>query len=214
MELKDVQQFLSENKDSNDVKGLIQGLLGVDDIQNLLQTNKDFTSWFDSEKDKHHNKALDTYKQKTLPKLIEEEIARRNPNNKSPEALEVEKALAEIKQWKTRTIRESVRNEALKFATEHKLPSDVIDYFITLDNEDDDEGTKSKEATMSNLTKLKDTWSSHLQTVVNEQLKGSGYTPKDTGNQGAAYTHDQLKSMTAEQIASLDDSVVNQALSK
>ncbi|MGD6896104.1 DUF4355 domain-containing protein [Bacillus infantis] len=214
MEFKDVQQYVLENKESDEVKGLIQGLLGVENVLELLQSNKEVTSWFDSERDKHSGKALETFKQKSLPKLIEEEIAKRNPNSKSPEALEVEKALAEIERWKSKTIRESVKNEALKFATEHKLPSDVIDFFITLEKEDDEEGTKSKEVTMSNLTKFKDTWSSHLQSVVNEKLKSNGFTPKDTGGNGTTYTADQLKTMTADQIAALDDELVNQALTK
>jgi hypothetical protein len=59
-----------------------------------------------------------------------------------------------LKQWKTKTIRESVKNEALKFASDNKLPSDVIDFFIALDNEDNEEGTKSREATMALNQKL------------------------------------------------------------
>lgn len=67
----------------------------------------------------------------------------------------------------------------LKFATDNQLPSDVIDFFIALDNEDNEEGTKSREATMANLSKLKDVWGQHLESSVKDKLKSNGFTPKD-----------------------------------
>ncbi len=181
MDLNEVKDFLEKNADSPDVQEYLQGFkqISVEDVQNLVKTNKEFTSWLDSEKDKHYSKALETFKQKTMPKIIEDEIAKRNPSNKTPEQLERDQAIAEAQKWKSKMIRESVKNNALKFAAENKIPSDIIDYFITLENEDDEEGTKSKEVTMRNLNNLKDIWSKQLQSVVDEKLKSNGFTPKD-----------------------------------
>ncbi|WP_273130004.1 capsid assembly scaffolding protein Gp46 family protein [Bacillus weihaiensis] len=215
MELKDVIEFLEANKESDEVKEYLQGFRvepSVDEILGKFDSDDQLKKWLESEKDKHFNKGLTTFKERTMPKLIEDEIAKRNPSNKSPEALEVEKALAEIERWKTKTIRESVRNEALKFATDNKLPSEIVDYFISLEKEDDEEGTKSKESTMSNLKKLKDTWSNHLQVSVNERMKDNGFNPKDTGGKPQTITREQLMGMTSDEIAKLDQSLVNEAL--
>lgn len=178
--LEQVKQYFQNNAESQEVKEYLQGFktLSVEEVQNLVKTDKSLSSWFDSEKDKHSSKALDTYRQGTVPKLVQEELAKLNPN-KDEKDLKLEKFEAELKQWKTKTIRESVKNEALKFASDNKLPSDVIDFFIALDNEDNEEGTKSREATMANLSKLKNVWGQHLESSVKDKLKSNGFTPKD-----------------------------------
>ncbi|MDQ0268663.1 hypothetical protein [Cytobacillus purgationiresistens] len=48
-----------------------------------------------------------------------------------------------------KSLRESVRIDALKFDSDNKIPTDIIDYFVTLQEDDDEEGTKSKESTMT-----------------------------------------------------------------
>jgi hypothetical protein len=201
--LEQIKEFIEANKESDEVKEYLQGFVkdpSVDEILGKFESDETLKKWLESEKDKHFSKGLNTFKEKTMPGLIEQEITKRNPNNKSPEALEVEKALAEIERWKTKTIRESVRNDALKFATDNKLPSEVVDYFISLEIDDDEEGTKSKEATMANLTKLKDVWGNHLQQSVNERMKSNGFNPKDNGDNPKTFTKEQIASMSADEI--------------
>jgi Domain of unknown function (DUF4355) len=211
--LEQVREFIEANKESDELKEYLQGFQpSVDEILGKFESDEQLRKWLESEKDKHFNKGLTTFKEKTMPKLIEDEIAKRNPNNKSPEALKVEEALAEIERWKSKTIRESVRNEALKFATDNKLPSEIVDYFISLEKDDDEEGTKSKESTMSHLSKLKDVWGTHLQTSVNERMKSNGINPKDSGGAPATITREQLMSMSSEEISKLDQNLVNEAL--
>lgn len=213
MDLQAVKQFIEDNKESDELKQYLQGFQpSVDEIKSRFDSDEVLKSWLDSEKDKHFNKGLGTFKEKTLPKLIEDEITKRNPNNKTPEALEMEKLNAEIERLKSKTIRESVRNEALKFASDNQLPSDIVDYFISLEKDDDEEGTKSRESTMSHLGKLKDVWGNHLQASVNERMKSNGFDPKVSGTKPSAITLEQLKGMSPEEIAKLDQKAVNEAL--
>ncbi|WP_157801087.1 capsid assembly scaffolding protein Gp46 family protein [Bacillus solitudinis] len=212
MNLEDIKKFLEENKDQEEVKAYVEGLSSVtpDGVTAFLDT-EDGKKLLQPKLDSYFTKGLDTFKQKSMPQLIEDEIAKRNPANKSPEALEVEKALAEIERWKSKTIRESVRNDALKFATDNQLPSEIVDYFIALEKDDDEDGTKSKESTMSNLENLKSVWSNNLQTVVNDKLKSNGFTPKD-GEKPKTITREQLEGMSTEEVSALDWEVVSEAL--
>ncbi|MGN7942854.1 DUF4355 domain-containing protein [Metabacillus sp. 22489] len=180
LNLEQVKSFLEQNKEDAEVKAYLQGFkqLSVDEVQNLVQTNKELTSWFDSEKDKHHSKALEKFKTNTMPKLIEDEIKKRNPD-KTPHELELESVRAELTKMKNEKLQEKLKSSAIKFASDNQLPTDLINYFISIQSEDDDEGTKSHEATMSNLNSFKDVWSTHLTNVVNEKIKSSGFTPKD-----------------------------------
>ncbi|MCI1590380.1 capsid assembly scaffolding protein Gp46 family protein [Heyndrickxia oleronia] len=215
MDLAKVKEFIEANKESDEVKEYLQGFVkepSVDEILGKFESDESLKKWLESEKDKHFAKGLSTFKEKTMPKLIEDEIAKRNPSNKSPEQLKVEEALKEIERWKTKTIREAVKNEALKFSTDNKLPSEIIEFFITLEKEDDEEGTKSKESTMSNLTKLKEVWANHLQQSVTERMKSNGFTPKDGDGTPKTLTLEQLKAMSTDEIAKLDQSLVNEAL--
>ncbi|MGG3925680.1 DUF4355 domain-containing protein [Metabacillus fastidiosus] len=213
MNLEKVKEFLEQNRESNEVKEFLQGFktLSVEEIQTLAKTDKELTSWLDSEKDTHHNKAMETFKVKTLPSLIEEEIKKRNPN-KDEKDLQLETLQAEFNKMKTAKLRESLRGSAFKFASDNKLPTDLVDYFISLESDDNDEGTKSQESTLANLTKLKDVWSNHLQTEVNERLKSNGITPKGQDSKPIAYTRDQIKGMSTEEIMKLDPQLVNDAL--
>jgi hypothetical protein len=214
MNLEEIKKYLQENQDQEDVKNYLQELstVTVDGVNSFLESDEG-KKILQPKLDQYFSKGLDSWKKNHLEQIITDEITKRNPSNKSPEQLEVEKALAEIERWKTKTIRESVRNEALKFSTEHKLPSEVVDYFISLEKDDDEEGTKSKESTMTNLNKLKDVWTNHLQQSVSERMKSNGFTPKDGGDgKPKTITREQLLSMSSAEIAKLDQNLVNEAL--
>lgn len=146
-----------------------------------------------------------------MPKIIEEEIRKRT-TGKDEKDLQLESLKAEIEKIKRDKLRESLKNEAFKFASENKLPADLIDYFIKVESDDDEEGSKSKEVTMSNLSKLKDVWTNYLQQSVSERMKSNGYTPKDGDKKPTSLTIEQLKSMSADEIAKLDQKLVNEAL--
>lgn len=208
-----VKEFIEKNKESDEVKEYLQGFnkVSVEEILNKFESDETLKKWLESEKDKHFSKGLETFKQKTMPKIIEEEIRKRT-SGKDEKDLQMEQLKAEIEKIKRDKLRESLKNEAFKFVSDNKLPADLVDYFIKIEAEDDESGTKSKEATQANLNRLKEVWTNYLQQSVNERMKSNGFTPKEGGEKPKTLTKEQLMSMSPDEIAKLDQKLVNDAL--
>lgn len=161
--LESVKKFISDNQQNAEVQAYLQGLYTVEGVQTFVRENADGRKWFDSEKDKHHSKALETWKSNNLEKLIDEEIKKRNPG-KTPEQIEIEKLRKQIEDAERARNREALVNKALKVAKEKNLPDGIIDFFIA-----DDE-----ESTMTNLTKLEEEYSRAVQAAVEAKFKENG----------------------------------------
>ncbi|MBE2931299.1 DUF4355 domain-containing protein [Anoxybacillus flavithermus] len=191
MNLEDVKKFLEENKDNEEVKAYLEGLkkVSVQEVQQMLAENDELKRWFDSEKDRHFTKGLETFKQKTMPKLIEEEISKRFPEA-DPKDVKLKELEAKIQQMEQEKQRELLKNKALTLATEKKLPIQLIDFLIGQD----------EETTLQNLTTFEEVWTSHLQTLVDDKLKSTGVQPKETSVKTPTFTREQIQSMTPEQI--------------
>lgn len=191
MNLEDVKKFLEENKDNEEVKTYLADLkkVSVQEVQQMLVENEELKKFFDSEKDKHFSKGLETWKQKTLPKLIDEEIKKRFPEA-DPKDVKLKELEAKIQQMEQEKQRELLKNKALTLATEKKLPIQLIDFLIDQD----------EETTLQNLTTFEEVWTSHLQTLVDEKLKSTGVQPKETTVKTPTFTREQIQSMTPEQI--------------
>lgn len=191
MNLEDVKKFFEENKDNEEVKAYLADLkkVSVQEVQQMLVENEELKRWFDSEKDRHFSKGLETFKQKTMPKLIEEEIKKRFPEA-DPKDVKLKELEAKIQQMEQEKLRESLKNKALTLATEKKLPIQLIDYFIGQD----------EESTLQNLAKFEEVWTQNLQALVEEKLKTSGVNPKDSSATTQTFTREQIEAMTPEEI--------------
>lgn len=201
MNLEDIKKYFEENKDQEEVKNYLQGLSKVtsEGVESFLDTDEG-KKLLQPRLDKYFNQGLETFKLKSMPKFIDEEIKKRFPE-KDEKDIELEKIRSEFEQMKREKTRESLTNKAIKFANENKLPVDLVDYLVS-----DDE-----EKTNTNLNKFKEVWSGQLQTVKDELIKGNGVNLKD-GNKPTTITYDQLKAMSREEIDALDPKVINEAL--
>lgn len=211
MKFEDIKKFLEENKEQEEVKAYLQGLTKVtpEGVQAYLDAEEG-KKLLQPKLDSYFTKGLETWKSNHLEKLITDEVTKRT-SNKDSKDLEMDQLRQEIQSIKREKLRETLRNSSYKFASDNSLPTDLIDYFIKIESEDDDKGTKSKEATEANLASLKEVWSNHLQKVVNEKLKSNGFNPKD-GDKPKTITLEQLKTMSADDIAKLDQNLVTEAL--
>lgn len=115
------------------------------------------------------SKAVNTYKEKTLPGLVEDEIAKRYP----PET-EDKKALRTLQEKQTAMERELNRKDLLtkaqKIAIEKKLPINLVERFLG-----DDEA-----ATIENLKTLESEFNSGLDAAVKDKFKEGGRDPGNT----------------------------------
>ncbi|MCG6796356.1 DUF4355 domain-containing protein [Geobacillus sp. YHL] len=189
--LEQVKEFFEQNKDNEEVKAYLQGLrsVSVEEVQKMLVENEELKKFFDSEKDKHFSKGLETWKRNNLQKLIDEEIKKRFPEA-DPKDVKLKELEAKIKQMEQEKLREALKNKALTIATEKKLPVQLIDFLIGQD----------EESTLQNLATFEEVWTQNLQALVDEKLKTSGVNPKDSNVKTQTFTREQIEKMTSDEI--------------
>ena len=80
MSFEEVKQYIEENKNSEELKVYLQGFTTVEGVQKFLIDNEDGRRFFDSEKNKHLTKGLDTWKANNLQKEIDKKISALYPD--------------------------------------------------------------------------------------------------------------------------------------
>ena len=161
----EIKTYFDTNKDSEDVKNFLNGFTNVDVFKEKINTDPNFKSFMDSEKDKHSAKALETWKTNNLQKLIDEGISKANPQE-TPEQKRIRELEDRLNKQETESKRKELINLALKTTQEKKLPTELVDYFIG----------DSEETTIKNLEALEKVFNEKVNQVAEERLKG-GYKP-------------------------------------
>ena len=181
---KDLLKKIESAKDDEDVNVL----LGGTDIEETFKASgqtldafkgklkeQEFKSFLESENDKYYNKALDTWKKNNLEKELEPFIQSKYPDlvtdPTQKKLLELEKQLADEK---ANNARKDLLSEAIKYASEKKLPTSFVDKFLGED----------LETTKANLDGFATDWSKGLEAGMNEKLKSSSYVPGGTNPDG------------------------------
>ncbi|MBV4427149.1 DUF4355 domain-containing protein [Clostridium tyrobutyricum] len=152
-------------------KALASSGLTLDAFKSKMESDPTFKSFLDSEKDKHLQKGIDTFKTNNLQKLVDEEYKKQHPET-DPKDTEMAELKRKIEQMEKEKLKEKLTNQALKFATEKKLPVELIDFIVG-----SDEAT-----TTANLEKLANIFSAHDSTLKAEILKDNTYIPPKGGN--------------------------------
>ncbi len=190
MNIEEVKSFINDNKESEEVKTYLQDFnkLSVEGIENYVTEDEEGKKWFDSIKDKHFNKALDTWKSNNLTKLIDDEVKKKFPS-KDEKEIEVENLKFEIEKMKQEKLHESLTSKAIKIASDKSLPLNLVDFFIAQD----------EEATVNNLKVLEESFNKEVQKAVEKRLKNEGYNPpKDTSEN--TLTLESIKNMSQAEI--------------
>lgn len=167
-----------------------QGLqLTLDVVQRFVNENDDAKKWLQSLTDSRVTEAIKTYEKKTLPKKLEEEIAKRYPPE-TPEQKQLRELQQKLEQIEQEKIRESLRNKALSVATEKQLPTKLVDFFVGPD----------EETTMKNLAAFEEVFASAVQQAVEARFKEGGRNPKPSNPDGKPLTREMIEKMTPEEI--------------
>ncbi|MDP9675772.1 macrodomain Ter protein organizer (MatP/YcbG family) [Paenibacillus jamilae] len=190
MKLEQVKQLIEENQTNEEWQTYLQGLnpYSVEGIERYIQSNKEAKSWFDSTVDKRSAKSLETWKANHLESAVDAEIKKRFPA-KDEKDIEVEKLRTEVENMKLEKQRERLTSQAIKIASEKKLPLPLVDFFIDAD----------EEATTANLAVLEQSLQGAIQQQVEQRLKGDGYTPP-ANSTGRTFTLDSIKGMSPTEI--------------
>lgn len=135
----------------------IEKYLGTDEGRKFLQPTLDKTI----------TKAIDTFKEKTLPSLVDAKVKELHPDM-TPEQKQLSEMKNELERFKKEALKEKLLNKALKIASEKNLPTQIVEKFI---GEDD-------ETTETNMTLLETLFNDHIQKVVEGKLPELGRSPE------------------------------------
>ena len=173
MNIEEVKSFFEEHKDDKEVKDYLKGLktVSVDDVKGFLDTEEG-KRFIQPELDRYHSKGLESWKEKNLEDLIEQEVLKRNPEQ-SEEQKRISALEQELEKRDAEAKREKLRSNALGKAQELNLPTSLVDRFLG----DSDEDTEQ------NLKALKETFDKYVQKGVESKFKSSGRDVKESRNQ-------------------------------
>lgn len=172
MTLEEVKQFLEENKENEEVKAYLGELKQptAEDVEGFLDT-REGQKLLQPRLDRNFSKGLETWKEKNLDELIEEEVKKRNPEE-TPEQKRIRELEEKIQKAEKESQRERLMNKAVSHASEKGLPTDIVSFFI---GEDED-------STMTNLATLEEKYQAAVEKAVNQKFKENG-TDFNLGNE-------------------------------
>nr|DAY92795.1 MAG TPA: capsid scaffolding protein [Caudoviricetes sp.] len=153
------------------------GKATVEDFKEMLNSNKEIKGYYTSTLDSKVSKGINTFKEKTLPSLVEEEIKKRSNEGLTEDQIKLKEMEAKIKQMEQDKIKAEMSSKYSKILGEKGLSSDLLDFVLGANDE----------ITNANIEKINKIISSSVDTKVNEKIKGSSYTPP-TPSQGGKIT--------------------------
>ncbi|ELC8463886.1 DUF4355 domain-containing protein [Clostridium perfringens] len=158
------------------VKSFINKGLTLDAFKNKLK-EKDFKAFLETEGGKDFEKRLKEWKKNNLEKELEPFIQEKYPDlvtdPTQKKLLELEK---ELEKERTANARKDLITEAIKYATEKKIPTSLVENFLGED----------LEKTKVNLDSFVESINPWVQEQVDERLGASSWVPGGNGNSGAA----------------------------
>ncbi|HBI6922724.1 MAG: DUF4355 domain-containing protein [Enterobacter sp.] len=158
------------------VKSFINKGLTLDAFKSKLK-EKDFKAFLEGEGGKDFEKRLKEWKKNNLEKELEPFIQEKYPDlvtdPTQKKILELEKKLADEQKANAR---KDLITEAIKYATEKKIPSNLVENFLGED----------LEKTKVNLDSFVESINPWVQEQVDERLGASSWIPGGNGNSGAA----------------------------
>lgn len=158
------------------VKGFINKGLTLDAFKSKLK-EKDFKAFLEMEGGKDFEKRLKEWKKNNLEKELEPFIQEKYPDlvtdPTQKKLLELEK---ELEKERTANARKDLITEAIKYATEKKIPTSLVENFLGED----------LEKTKVNLDSFIESINPWVQEQVDERLGASSWVPGGNGNSGAA----------------------------
>ena len=133
---QDLINFLKENKADAGIITFAETLeaVSLESIKGYLEQNEEGKKYLQSQIDSNVTKGIETFKSKTMPNLIEEEIKKKFPAE-TDEQKRVRLLEENFAKLQNEAKRKDLLNIALKKANEKKLPVELIESFLGEDEE-------------------------------------------------------------------------------
>jgi flagellar biosynthesis GTPase FlhF len=197
--IEEVKKYIEENKDDEHVKAFRDEMSRIpaekekEIVANYLKST-DYVSKLNSEKDSHFSKSLKTWQENNLPKIIEEEIHKRFPEE-TKEQKELREVKSALEQIKNESKRKEITNKMFKELSARSLPVELADY-LNIPDEADVE---------SRLDSIKNLIEPLVQAEVDRRLKKAPGAPdsnKDkVGGKPIYTTRESLVGVKPDEIA-------------
>lgn len=176
-----VDEVLSK---SDFAKSLLQSGLTLNAFKEKMN-EPEFKSFLDSIKDKHFEKALETWKSNNLQTIINDEVLKATGKKKTPEQLKIEELEKKMLESEAKAKKAERIAKYKDVLAEKKIPMEMIEYFLT-----DDE-----ETTMTRIDNFKTFVDGIVNTRVKEKIASGSYTPPGENGSGDFTVDDIAKMM-------------------
>jgi len=212
-----LKEYLKDDADLEKVKAAVEELnkdavekhlsgLNKSDATKLMNDNKSLKSVFDA----GVAKALDTFKEKTLPGLVEDEVTKRNPPE-TEEQKQIRQLREQIEQERKERNKEKQINLAYSIAKEFenekgiKIPDKMLRRYIGANEEE----------TRTNIEELVEEYEAPIKTSVESEIakRFKGDPPKSgdpTKKKIEEYTEDELAALEKTNPIKLDELIAEQ----
>jgi len=163
--LKQILDFLKSNNASTELITSLESLktVNLDSVKEFLEKDEDGKKYLQSQKDAAVTKGIDTFKEKTMPGLIEEQISK-----KFPEETAEQKRLRQLeddnKKFQNEVKRERLLNKAIAHATEKGFPTKFIEKFLGED----------EETTLASIDAFGEMYNTSVSAAVETKFKENG----------------------------------------
>lgn len=157
-------------------------VLTLEAVQSFFASDEAAKKWLQSEKDSYFTNGLNTFKEKTMPKLIEKEIEKRYPPE-TPEQKQIREMREEMDRLQQERSREAMKNRALSYATQKKLPISITGEDGSVTSIVDLLIGENEEQTLANVALYETIFQTALQSSVEERFKDNGRDVHHSGGQ-------------------------------
>ena len=174
--LKDIADDADINEAIQEIEGLAKPFditsIGLEDFKKVLESNKEVKAYYQSALDSGIGKGVATFKEETLPKIIEEELKKATNKKKTPEQLELEELKAKFEALEKEKAKADMTTKYTKVLTEKGLNTDLINFVLG----------ENDETTTQNIESIEKIINGAVDNGVKNKLSSSSYTPPSESN--------------------------------
>ena len=167
---------------SEDVKSYLEGLSKIDPerAESFLESEEG-KRLLQPRLDKYFSKGLETWKEKTLPEIVDSEVSKRMPTE-TEEQKRIRQLEEQIQSEKSARITESARNKALSYATEKGIPASLVEFAVSSDID----------KTMEKMNALSTVFNEAVSKAVEGKFKDNGRSVSES-EKGPASLQDEIR---------------------
>lgn len=172
---------VDDNADIDEIilsNGFAKPITDVEGLNKLLESDKSLQGLFD----KKVTTGIENFKKNGMQKIIEAEVLKRTGKNETPE----QKEIRELKERLDKADKEKAKAEMISkykdVLTEKKIPSNMIDFLLSEDDE----------TTGANIELFENSMKQYIETGIKAKLGDSEYTPPTGGGNVGRVTWEQV----------------------